>query len=67
MISITVAGKAFFIIRLNELSNDDEFYAVKNIISNFKYPLNDEVEEFLKYNALDFSIMNAFQVLNCFV
>lgn len=58
MISITVAGKSFSIIRLNELSDNDEFSAVKNIISEFECPLNDEVEEFLKYNALDFSVRN---------
>lgn len=57
MISISVAGKSFSIIRLNELSSEDEFSAVKNIISDFECPLNDEVEEFFQKDKISKTVL----------
>ena len=58
MIFVTVDDKAFSVVRLNELSTEDETIVAKSLISNFSCPLNDEVDFFLKNNALDFETKN---------
>ena len=58
MISIKISEKSFSVLRLNELSTESELVAVKKLISSFSCPLNDEVERFLKNNALDFEAKN---------
>lgn len=58
MISVKLDNKSFSVVRLNELSTEDEVIVAKTMISNFSCPLNDEVESFLKNSAFDFETKN---------
>lgn len=55
MISLKIGEKTFSIIRLNEISSEEENVNAKRLIGDYSCPRNEEVEFFLKNNAFDFS------------
>ncbi len=55
MISLKIGEKEFFVIRLNEISTDEEKSDARRLINDYSCPKNEEVEYFLKNNAFDFS------------
>lgn len=58
MISIGIDGKTFSVVRLNEFSSEEEIAAVRSLFSGFSCPLNEEVESFLRKDALGFECRN---------
>ncbi len=58
MISIGIDGKTFSVVRLNEFSSEEEIAAVRSLFSGFSCPLNEEVESFLRNDALGFECRN---------
>lgn len=55
MISLKIGENEFSVIRLNEISTDEENADARRLISDYSCPKNSEVEFFLKNNAFDFS------------
>ncbi len=55
MIALTFGSQSYTVIRLNELTDQNETDNIKRLTEEYLCPLNDEVEYFLKNNAFDFS------------
>ncbi len=58
MISIDIGGRNFSVARLKEFSSEEEMAAVKALLADFSCPLNEEVEFFLRKEALGFDERN---------